>query len=473
MLGHHFFCAALDGRVVNTDNIYGIVISQQAVFSAAGNAIASTAAFAFGSVVGVAIEQIMWHSFRHKPHTISEIDAVLECRTSPFMPSSWSAWVTTRRLTALAVLSAGMTLITVFAPGALGTTTVDFKLAQDCTIATVDMSKGTFGVEWPNTGTTGTTWYPSPQLRQLVSRNTVSSAYVPPASPCGVCSYDLVLNAPAMQCQNITDGYNFTGMVTGWASNELIIWNSTHNLPIGNNLTVATAEGQNYNLRAAACSFYNATYDLHVTHNGSLSTVDINHVSMHQPVSELDSSDGAAVAIRSIATATAQHLFGIGDIDVNKMISLILGNAPLLSNTVVSQDALGDPGPAQSKTWLWRGEMVNVLPQLMANISISMLSNPMDAQQKTVNTQCSYSGIVYAYKASQLILTYGVGTLVTFLCGLAGFWGVWMNGVEESGSFSRILASVLNDDMYRARPIYKDTRVKAENTHDAHLIPLS
>lgn len=48
----------------------------------------------------------------------------------------------------VAILGAAMTLITVFAPGALGTTTVDFALKQACAVPTVDLSQGTFGVEW-------------------------------------------------------------------------------------------------------------------------------------------------------------------------------------------------------------------------------------------------------------------------------------------------------------------------------------
>lgn len=468
MAGHHFFCRSLDGRIVDTNNIYGSKISQQALFSAAGNAIASTAAFLFASVVGISIVQIMWYSFRHKPHTIEEIDAILECRTSPFTPGSWSAWASTRRLTALAILGAAMTLITVFAPGALGTTTVDFALKQACTIPTVDLSQGTFGVEWSDGNSSA--WYPSPGLRQLVNRNAVAASYVAPASPCGVCSYELTLNAPAMQCQNVTDTYDFSSMTNGIAADVLFIWSSMHNLPIGNSIYVATAEGVKTNLQAAFCSVFSATYVVNVMHNGSLSTMDVKNVKIGQAVSSLDTSAPDAVAIRSVALATAQHLYGIVAIDVNKMQDLLLTNNPLSTNFPVFYDALGGPGPTGSKTWKWKGDMVNVLPQLMTNISISMLSNPLGAQQRMVQTQCSYSGIVYAYKPSQLLLTYGVGTVVTIICALAGFWSIWHNGVQESGNFSRLLASVLNDRLFDVY-VTMDTKVKAESNPEGHFIP--
>ena len=273
MAGHHYFCAFLNGRAVNADND-SLRISQQRLVSAVSNAIASIAAFSLASLVGVAMEQAMWYSFRHKSHTISEIDAVLRCRSSPFVPGAWSAWRTTRHLTGLAVLGAAMTLITVFAPGSLGTATVDFVFKESCSISTVDLSQGTYGESWPDLVTGISSWYPLPSLRQLVMKVAVSADYLRPVSPCGVCSYGIALNGPAMQCQNITNTYNFTSMTTK-VPPYFIIWVGKHNLQSGNNLAVATSEGFNMNLQAVSCSIYNAAYDLQIMHNGSASSVNI------------------------------------------------------------------------------------------------------------------------------------------------------------------------------------------------------
>ena len=153
------------------------------------------------------------------------------------------------------------------------------------------------------------------------------------------------------------------------------------------------------------------------------------------------------------------------------MEDLVNTNNPLSSNTFIFYEALGGPGPAQSRTWAWRDSMVNLLPELMANISISILSNPIGAAEKSLSTECSYSGVVYAYKPTQLFLTYGLAMLCAFVCGLAGFWAISRNHVEESGRFSRLLASVLNEQMFE-KPLHKGTKLQAEDTPQGYLIPI-
>lgn len=110
------------------------------------------------------------------------------------------------------------------------------------------------------------------------------------------------------------------------------------------------------------------------------------------------------------------------------------------------------------------------LPTLMQNISISMLSNPLDGTTVPTESTCLYTTLTYHYNPVQLFVSYGIAIGVTLACVLIGFWAVHENGVEESLSIRRILVAVLNSKLY-GQTLNEDVIVRATNNPYGHLEP--
>ena len=175
----------------------------------------------------------------------------------------------------------------------------------------------------------------------------------------------------------------------------------------------------------------------------------------------------------TISLAIAQHLYGIGLINVDKMIAV--DNSK--ENHNIFYSALGSPGPSGSKMWVWTKSMEEALPQLMTNISISMLSNPLGSSQIATNTQCLYSTVFYDYNPLQLAVTYGAATVATIICLAFGFWAIVKNRTEETIGFSRVLVSALNPVLYDAAmdespPLTEKTKLRATAGEHGHFEPM-
>lgn len=459
MVLHHVMCFCLNGRRVNTKSYSGLELSEQALIGAAGNAIASAACFAFGTAIGIVFVQFLWYSLRHKFHPIKHIEAVIECQSSPIHPASWEAWKAAWRLPLLALVSAAMTLVTVFAPGSLRTTTADYAFKAPCTIPLVNMSSGSLG------STADNTWTPSPAVKKMTLQNLFIGDLIPPPSPCGTCAYDLVFNGPGMNCSNTTDTFPWANFTAGSSTTDVLIWAGGHQLPV---IVIATAEGYMLDYEAVTCNVYNTTYDTHIQHNGSITSVDVKSTTFNQALNLNDAqSDPDALGMYTVALALSQHLNGYGVVDVDKMIAVSLSDS---NNHNVFYSALGGPNPDGSKTWKWDPEVLYSLPTLMQNVSISMLSNPLGGTMLSTQLECLYSTVTYDYNPMQLFVSYGIAIGVTVICILIGFWAVHKNGQEESLSIRRILVAVLNRKLF-GQTLNENVMVRASNDPYGYLEP--
>ena len=229
-------------------------------------------------------------------------------------------------------------------------------------------------------------------------------------------------------------------------STDVIIWNGTHTLPSGSNtITAGTAEGYQTGYEAAQCFVYNTTYVAHVKHNDSVATVTVNSTQFNDPITSAYKASSApgALGMYSVALSLAQHLNGLSMIDVDEMIAVALQNN---YNHNMFYSALGDAGPDGSKKWLWEPSIIKSLPDLMQNVSISLLSNPFDGDTLATDTQCLYSTVIYDYSPGQLFLAYGVAILFTLACGLIGFWAIGRHGSRENYSIWKALLKVTARD---------------------------
>lgn len=381
---------------------------------------------------------------------------MISCRSSPFSPAALRSWRAAWLLSAIAALGSAMRLITIFAPGALRTETSSFE--KSCTVQTMDLSHAVFGAMVPDADYVPR-FYPSPSLDRMVVQNVVSGSYIPPPNFCGTCSYNVSFNAPAMSCTDITSQFNFRTMFL----TPPIIWKVTHDIWLGGNtITVATIEAQNERMEAARCTVYNSTYLAEISHNATSTNVIVGNPVLHQPVNETQQDAPDFMSIYSTALATAQVLDGLGQVDLLKMQSIGQGaDANTYFNPYFIYSSLGRPGPQNSMKWKWDRLMRDAFPQLMANISVSLLSNPIDAPTSNYETLCTYSTVLYVYDQLHLLLSYGLGILLASLCVGAGFWSIRRNGREETLEFSRLMVAILSPSLLHEE-LRKSVRLKTK-----------
>ena len=103
-------------------------------------------------------------------------------------------------------------------------------------------------------------------------------------------------------------------------------------------------------------------------------------------------------------------------------------------------------GSSVGIAWHWAGNLEELVPEIMHNVSLSLLSGTLsDAHNTTltmVNTDCSINALTYVYDRVRLIGIYTVGLVATLLCLLLGLIAIQTNdNQEESLTFSRILAA--------------------------------
>lgn len=324
----------------------------------------------------------------------------------------------------------------------------------------MDLSRADFGARIAD-AQNNLVLYPSPNLHRMVLQNVVSGSYIPPPNFCGTCSYNVTVNAPAMDCTDITSQFNFATM----SSDPPVIWNVTHDIGKGGStITVATTEAKEVQQEAARCSVYNATYSAEVSHNATSTSVIVRDTVFHQLVNESQYGAPDYDSVLATVGATANVLDGFGQVDLLKMNFVGQGADPIANkylNPYFIFSSLGRPGPQSSKKWEWNRSMRDAFPQLMANISISLLSNPVDAPMNNHETLCTYSTVLYVYDQLHLLLSYGLGILLASLCVGAGFWSIRRNGREETLEFSRLMVAILSPSLLHEE-LRKSVRLKTK-----------
>lgn len=323
----------------------------------------------------------------------------------------------------------------------------------------MDLSRAVFGTTIPDVHRDLIT-YPSPNLYRMVLQNLVSGSYIPPPNFCGTCSYNVTFNAPAMDCTDITSQFDFTTMDI----DPPVIWYVGHNIGSGGStITVATMDSYGLRMEAARCSVYNATYSAEISHNATSTSIIVRDTVFHQLVSELEADAPDNLSIHTTAAATAAVLDGFGQVDLLRMSYIGQGVGPYANiyfNPYFIFSSLGRPGLQSSMTWEW-DSMRDAFPQLMANISISLLSNPINAPTSNYDTLCTYSTVLYVYDQLHLLLSYGLGILLASLCVAAGFWSIRRNGREETLEFSRLMVAILSPNLLHEE-LRKSVRLKTK-----------
>ncbi len=459
MIVHHFFYAFLNGKAVDSPSS-PLIVRDQGIANPIGNLIAYLAKTAFAGALGSVFVQVLWVRLRRGGDTIKNIDASMSLKESFVSPSSIPAWFFAHDLFLLAGLSMATALITVLSTGSLKVDP-NFSQLESCAVQNVDLDKATTDI-WEN----GQYYY---------TRILLMGTYYPPINPCaGIvngtsCRYSLDFFAPGLQCTNITDSYDFTPFlapISNQPSSDYYIYNGTNNIQVGvsSAIQVATRDPTRNNLlEAVQCIPFNASYSVDVMHTNVSSNVQITSTNLLNPYNFSDNSVAPQV----------------GYIGLHVLEGLVVGSPRGTDGgaSILQNSPLGSTTPAG--TWEWAGSMLTLLPNLVQNYSVSLLSSPLFAISKnsvltSIDTSCAYTSNSYVYTPARLFAIYGAAILVTSIAGVFGFRAVSSNGVEESTKFSRLLGAILNDGLFQAREtgsMTMQTKLKADDTVMGEIAP--
>lgn len=468
---HHIYYTYLDNKTVAEGR--GNILREQGIANAIGNALAYLVNTLFGAAISIAFVQQFW--LRLRSHTdgmsIHQIDIMSECKSNLATVSALRAWYTAFGLFVISGLATSMALISVFIPGSLRVASVNFHQQNGCTVNTVSL---------PNESAVGAfvaDWY---QRRVILA-----GSYISPTTNCGnrACRYQVSYSAPAFNCSNITSSYDFTAFRESPLNNSVLFY--LYNGTIQNNGTVAqvasfnTSTGQ---LEAIECTAFSATYHATITHsNVTQPTVDVDSMKLIDPV------PNNVVALNS---SNATGIMRLSNTAVNLLNGTIYAN----KNTASIGSMQGSdepPTPILNSPLLffnhtavrWTMDMMDAIPSIMQNISLSLLSNEVQTASalgvqyfSPVNTQCSFNADFYHYQRSRLLVTYGAAALIAAACIAAGVWAVWRNGWRgETMDFSRMVDALVNARMFEAgeqASLTRETRLRSDLDHNGTLRPL-
>lgn len=443
MVIHHCFYVYLDNRLIQD----GFHFDGQGLTNAMGNLIANCARVVLAAAIGIAFVQVLWLYLRRRQHSISQINAFMACSGSPFSPSSIPTWFSPAFFLAImAFCSTLMTAITVFSPGALTIPSPTMTRNLSCTVYNAEIAGGvdvTFGPD--QSGNYGDVF---DILDVRTTRIGMIGTYFPPAPSCdGICQYHLDFIAPALECVNITDSIDFNaslpfippttsnpGVVTVWNGTR---WDTGYGAFMFQVAAAPMSSGGPGPGEAVNCTVYNATYRVAILQGLNSSTVSLESTQLHNTLPngwDFGTVSNQTIAQESLVSGLWNVLQGFFSFKYGTT-NPVDPNSPNLSvvrRTWIAQK-LADGVPI---------DLMSIIPQMMNDVSISILSGSLDsANLVPYDTTCLYYASFYHYTRWKLLGTYASCIFVATVCSLFGCYAVHANGEGESLGFSRLLKS--------------------------------
>lgn len=416
------------------------LLSSQQWTSPVGNTLAIIVHSSFSAAIIRVFIQCFWRRIRIRSFTVEQINAILSLQISPFQITSMTAWFLAPQLAFIALMSFGMVSMSIVAPGALTVIQSNFTLPYHCTVSTVDLSQTDISLPGPAFGSA------LPPIRNLATQVLMLGTYLTPASPCGVCSYDVEFVAPALNCTDISTSYDFETALPP-LNDSTTFWNATYATfgATGLDLRVAWKKWTLQTVQpppgAIQCVAYNATYSVSIKH-GTSTTIDITDLAYNNPLVSVESANQAdsEAQLNAVVDAVATLLSGV--VIFNNSNEQFTPNSNLVGYGL---------GRLHGSTWVWDMVPTLAVPSLMANVSLSLLAGSVSVDQgdglAQVQETCYHSTLVFHYDPTRLLLTYSAGLVVALACIIFGLWTVKENGVEETDGFGRMLYVILNKEM--------------------------
>ncbi|KAJ6597390.1 hypothetical protein B0H10DRAFT_2325807 [Mycena sp. CBHHK59/15] len=473
-VGNHFYYRYLSGKPEGSRSFYGHNISQT-VSGAIGNAFAVIVRSSFAAVIGIALIQRFWRILGIKQRRVSEVDTIFAASQGQ-LPSSLCSWFIAPRLAVIASAAMLMALVSVIAPGALTVSLEGFH--QACNVSTSKIENANLASYYVYTNDESTTHLHNPQIPALSVANRVitTGSYLPPPSPCGVCSYEVSFVGASMECSNVTEGFNFTSVLldpTDPANDQWMgLWAASFSYDTDLSVLVATQDGNTSAVRKSAvkCTAYGANYTVLVDHGNSISTVTVQNLTIGEQLNAtmVPPVDPVLQQLNGLAAAVGTLLDGNVTYRPN-YCEYFSATSPIAYSPILQQtDDCRGSGEYSNFQW---PDMLEALPSIMKNASISLLSGAYagSAGQDYLipfDTTCTVTTLSYSYNPLRLLVTYGAAAIVTAICIFFGFRTVAANGKEETLKFSRLMHALSNDDLTQAIGALddlKDEKVRADN----------
>jgi len=388
MILHHFFCRYLNRKPVDFEFFASPSFSNfiRNYYGSIGNTLSIISKAAMCSALAIVFVQIFWFQHIRRKYSIGQIDRAVSCKDDPL--ASLISFRSNTPLSTITFLGVALVVITIFAPGALKPEFT--SLARPCNTSTIDFDGVSLSVTDDNDAYTG----PISQLRGFVANVVLSGTYMAPLvnrDPYGSStSYDIGFAAPALNCTNITSTYDFShdlplpSFSPGQAVDFPVpIWNGTGNissdglitLTVGARKLIPTYDDDygvtpDLSPSAASCIPYIGAYNVTVTTgsgDGSIPYVNVNSVVIQAPVSArtTDFVEVNYVAIVdslfSLMNATAVYDPSTFDFASN---SATIAYSPIGAGN-------------SDSSWFFNTDIVDAIPWVMQNISISILSDKL------------------------------------------------------------------------------------------------
>lgn len=439
-LAHHFFYDYLHGKSLGVDPIVKsapTLLQEQTFIRDVGNALNLVATGCFSAAMGVATVQILWRYLRKGVFSIGHINSAMIFRENPLpIPSA----LMLGRLRLVAIFGSSSVIVIystkIYASSALR---VSFGSPQPLDCASMSLRELNGSVY------DGTNVWPT-------RRVLLSGSYLPPFNPCGpvTCSYNVSFIAPALNCTNV-----FAAPNDPLGSNSTLIWNASiisggtgDNLDSSNTplmVSVTAYNGMLASIASTNCTAYNAMYSAEVTHDGQ---------SLLQGVASQPVPDGGSALkgfMLQYAHSAFDNLLGSMSIEQGAQEASVNGALAMQFSSFFTVW----PG---TYNLTMDGNLTALLTSYIQNTSLSLLSGEIFASNESSpsilspsNATCTHPVDVYEYVRVRLLATYGATTFVIAVGIFAGFFAIKNNGGGESVDVSRIMKSVLSEEMLNAQ----------------------
>lgn len=493
MLAHHFFYAHLDGKAVDSPlfEFRGFGFWDQSVSSVLGNAIAYAARTVLSAGTGIVFIQVLWSKLRREQYSVKQLDALVACKGDPLALSALPAWHCAFWLAVIAAMASLMAVISIITPGSLRVESSQYSFPQECSIRTVSLGTSNIASTVANVNSSDGVMFLGAQakLMALAHQVLMGGAAIQLPNPCppgSACRYEIDFNAPAAVCNPFDSSFNYTSWlpppdndtapIRVWESDTNVLWTT---FTVGAWSTVARRDLATNAQSAVNCTMFNATHHAIITHsNISTSSVEVYRTDIHDEFPTLIISTSGPpspqeyteMQFAAIITAFCDVLFG--EVSYDPGTQEYSADADL--NLQVAYSALFSSSNSSDVPWASTVDLSSVLPSLMRNITVSLLAEQLSTNDNPStapsNTTCWYSSSVYRYNRVRLLSTYGAALGIAATCMLFGFRAIYLNGVEESNAFSRIIEAVLNKSLFNDRfELSMSSKLTANGSPDGQL----
>ena len=458
---HHLLGNHLSGKPVSQVVSFGPwTLPIQLLASPLSNVLSQIVKWLLASTIAIAFAQYFWRATKSYDDC-RKLDAPLAAANgNPFTFSAFPTWWRSPGLAFSALTMMTMIFIPIFVPGSIRVITAS-GLTQPCTVNFPNISNlatiYTDGTAKTGGGTGATTphrrdwefqtaYTATTRTTALVNRVIVGGSYLPVPNPCDVCVYRVNFTAPSLKCSSdINATYDFSTNLppTDSKSDTCVpILNGT----LGSNyaLTVATRDGVAPYMNppvAVRCHAFRADYDVRVRHDNFSSQIDVLNVTSGSRLSPSlgTEPDPLELALDGLVQAFVNAFKG--SVIFDSQCDGFAGTPLSVAYSLMHWAPTVTRGNHHSVlTW---SDLTTSLPQLMQNISLSLLSGQFPSYNQTymveTQTECSMTKLVYEYKSSRLLAIYAIAWAAAAIFFALGFLFIWKNREEHNLDFSHVV----------------------------------